>query len=76
MAGVEPLTKDSGSSPLTSYLTMATGVVVRVVDEEEFGAVVLIRQVPIHPRVDDGGKRSGVMLVGLLGIRRKAGEGG
>jgi hypothetical protein len=39
------------------------GVDVGVVEEEEFGAVVLVRQVPIHPEVDDGGKRSGVTLL-------------
>ncbi len=39
-------------------------------------AVVLIRQVLIQPGVDDGGKRSGMMLVGLCGRHRQAGEGG
>jgi hypothetical protein len=43
---------------------------------EEVGAVVLVRQVPNHPGVDDGGKRSGVTLVGLCGSQRQAGEGG
>jgi hypothetical protein len=52
------------------------GVVVRVVEEEEDCAVVLVRQVPIHPGVDDGGKRSGVASVGLRGSQRQAGEGG
>ncbi len=39
-------------------------------------AVVLIRQVLIQPGVDDGGKRSGVTLVGLRGRHCQAGEGG
>jgi hypothetical protein len=52
------------------------GVVVRVVEEEEVGAIVLVRQVPIHPGVDDGGKRRGVTLVGLCGSQRQAGGGG
>jgi hypothetical protein len=30
----------------------------------------------IHPGVDDGGKRSGMMLVGLLDSQHQAGEGG
>ncbi len=51
------------------------GVVVHVVVEEEVGAVVLVRQVPIHPRVDDRGKRSGVALVGLRGSQHQAEEG-
>ena len=37
-------------------------------------AVVLICQVLIQPGVDDGGKRSCVTLVGLLGRQRQAGE--
>jgi hypothetical protein len=51
-------------------------VVVHVVEEKEVRAIVLFRQVPIHPGVEDGGKRSGVTLVGLLGSQRQAGEGG
>jgi hypothetical protein len=39
-------------------------------------AVVLVCQVPIHPGVDDGGKRRGVTLVGLRGSQRQAGKGG
>ncbi len=38
-------------------------------------AIVVIRQVLIHPGVDNGGKRSGVMLVGLRGRQCQAGEG-
>ncbi len=52
------------------------GVVIRVVEEEEIGAVVLVRQVPIHPGVDDGGTSSGVVLVGLRGSQCQAEEGG
>ena len=48
---------------------------VRVVEEDEVGAVALVRQVLILPGVDDGGKRSGVMSVGLCGCQRQAGEG-
>jgi hypothetical protein len=44
------------------------GMVVRMVEEEEVGAVALVCQVPIYPGVDNGGKRSSVMLVGLHGI--------
>ena len=50
------------------------GVVVRVVEEEEICAVVLICQVLIQLGVDDGGKRSSVKLVGLRGRQRQAGE--
>jgi hypothetical protein len=49
---------------------------VRVVEEDEVGAVALVCQVPIHPGVDNGGKRSGVTLVGLRGSQRQAGKGG
>jgi hypothetical protein len=35
-----------------------------MVEEEEISTIVLICQVLIHPRVDDGGKRSGMTLVG------------
>ncbi len=48
---------------------------VRVVEEDEVGAVALVRQVLILPGVDDGGKRSGMTSVGLCGCRRQAGEG-
>ncbi len=48
------------------------GVVICMVEKEEVGAVVLVHQVPIHPGVDDGGKRSGVALVGLRGSQRQA----
>jgi hypothetical protein len=51
-------------------------VVIRVVEDEEVSAVVLVHQVPIHPGVDDGGKRRGLRLVGLLGSQLQAGEGG
>jgi hypothetical protein len=51
-------------------------VVVRVVEEEEVHAVVLIRQVLIQLGVDDGGKRSSVMLMGLRGRLCQDGEGG
>jgi hypothetical protein len=51
------------------------GVGVRVVEEDEVGAIALVCQVPILPEVDDGGKRSGVTLVGLCGCQRQAGEG-
>jgi hypothetical protein len=50
------------------------GVVKRVVEEEEVHTVVLICQVLTQPGVDDGGKRSGVTLVGLRGRQRQAGE--
>jgi hypothetical protein len=40
----------------------------------KFHAVVLIHQVLIQPGVDNGGKRSSVMLVGLRGRKRQAGE--
>ncbi len=43
-------------------------MVIRMVEEEEVSAVVLVCQVPIHPGIDNGGKRSSVMLVGLLGF--------
>jgi hypothetical protein len=46
------------------------------VEEEEFGAVVLVGQVLSHPGVDDGGKRSGVTSVGLCGSQHQVGEGG
>ncbi len=52
------------------------GVGVRVVEEDEVGAVALVRQVPIHPGVGDGGKMSGVTSVGLRGCQRQAGIGG
>ena len=39
-------------------------------------AVVLICQVLIQPGVDDGGKMSGMTLVGLGGRHCQAGEGG
>jgi hypothetical protein len=48
---------------------------VRVVEEDEVGAVALVRQVLILPGVDDGGKRSSLTLVGLRGCQRQAGEG-
>ncbi len=51
-------------------------MVVRMVEEEEVCAVVLIHQVLIQLGVDDGGKRSSKMLVGLRGRQRQAGEGG
>jgi hypothetical protein len=41
---------------------------------KKFRALVLIRQVLIQPGVDDGGKRSGVTLVGLRGRKHQAGE--
>ena len=47
---------------------------VRVVEEDEVGAIALVRQVPILPGVGDGGKRSGVTSVGLRGRKRQAGE--
>jgi hypothetical protein len=51
-------------------------MVVRVVEEEEVCAVVLICQVLIQLGVDNKGKRSSVTLVGLRGRQRQAGEGG
>ena len=51
-------------------------MVIHVAEEEEVSTVILVCQVPIHPGVDDGGKRSGVALVGLCGSQRQAGEGG
>ncbi len=52
------------------------GVVVRTVEEEEVHTIVFDCQVIIRPGVDDGGKRSGVILVRLRGRQRQAGEGG
>ncbi len=52
------------------------GVVVRAVKEEEVRAVVLGRQVSNQPGVDNRGKRSNAMLVGLRGQQHQAGEGG
>ncbi len=51
-------------------------MVICMVVEEEVSAIVLLCQVQIHSRVDNGGKRSGVTLVGLRGSQRQAGEGG
>ncbi len=51
-------------------------MVIRLVEEEEVRAVVLVRQVPIHPGVDEGRKRVSLTLVGLLGSQHQAGEGG
>ncbi len=51
-------------------------MVVRVVEEEEVHAVVLICQVLIQLGVDNGGKRSSLTLVGLRGRQRQAREGG
>ncbi len=47
-----------------------------MMEEEDVRAIVLTHQVLIQPGVDDGGKRSGVTLVGLCGSQRQAGEGG
>ncbi len=47
-----------------------------MVEEEEVHAVVLIHQVLIQLGVDNGGKRSSVMLVGLRGKQRQARERG
>jgi hypothetical protein len=52
------------------------GVVISMVEEEEVGAIILVCQVPIHPGVDDGGKRSSMTPVGLRGSQHQAGEGG
>ncbi len=52
------------------------GVGVRVVEEDEVGTIAIVHQVPIHPGVDNGGKRSSMMLVGLGGSQRQAEEGG
>ncbi len=46
------------------------GMVVQVVEEEEVRAVVLIRQVLIQPRVDDGENRIGVKLLGYVADNR------
>ncbi len=46
-----------------------------MVEEDEVGAIALVRQVPILPGVDDERKRSGVTLVGLCGCQHQAGEG-
>ncbi len=51
------------------------GVVVCVGEEEEVHAIALICQVLIQPGVDDGGKRSGVMLVGYLADNLRRGKG-
>ncbi len=48
------------------------GVIVRVVEEEGVGTIVLIFRVLIHPGMDDGGKRSGVALVRLRGSHHQA----
>jgi hypothetical protein len=40
-----------------------------VVEDDEAGAVAHVCQVPILPRVDDEGKRSGVTLVGVVNVR-------
>ncbi len=50
-------------------------MVVCLVEEEEVRGVVLLYRVQIQPGVDDGGKRSGVTLVGLHGRLRHSGEG-
>ncbi len=42
----------------------------------KFRAIVLICQVLIQPGVYNGGKRSGLTLVGLHGRKRQAWEGG
>ncbi len=52
------------------------GVGILVVEEDKVGAIALICQVPIHPGVNDGGKRSGLTLVKLRGSRCQAGEEG
>ncbi len=51
-------------------------MVVRVVEDEEVPHIVLIHQALIQHGVDDGGKRSNMMLVGFRGRQRQAGEGG
>ncbi len=51
-------------------------MVVRMVEEEEVQAIVLIRQVTIQSGVGDGGKRSNVTLVELPGRQGQSGEGG
>jgi hypothetical protein len=50
------------------------GIVICMVEEEEVCAIVLICQVLIQPGVDDGGKRSGVMLVGYVADNIRLGE--
>ncbi len=40
----------------------------------KFRAIVIIHQVLIQPEVNDGGKRSGVTLVGLHGRKHQAGD--
>ncbi len=54
--------------------TRAFGAWSHVGWRRKFRAVVLICQVLIQPGVDDGGKRSGVMSVGLRGRKRQAGD--
>ncbi len=51
-------------------------MVVPAVEEKEVRIIVLGHQVPIQPGVDVEGRRSSVMLVGLRGQQRQAGEGG
>jgi hypothetical protein len=50
------------------------GVVICMVKEEEVCAIVLICLVPIQPGVYDGGKRSGVMLVGYVADNVRLGK--
>ncbi len=49
-------------------------MVIHMVENEEVSAVALVRQIPVQPGVDDGGKRNGMTLVGLLGSQCQAGE--
>ncbi len=64
---MSPTVVDGGS-------TRAFGVWSYAGWRRKFCAILLIHQVLIQPRVDDGGKRSSVMLVGLRGRKRQAGE--
>ncbi len=50
------------------------GVVVRMVVEEEVRAIVLICHFLIQPGVDDGGKRSGMTLVGYVADNVRLGK--
>jgi hypothetical protein len=49
-------------------------MIIRVVEEEEVCPIVLICQVLIQTRVDDGGERIGVTLVGYMAENVRLGK--
>ncbi len=51
-----------------------SGVVVHVGEEEEVRTIVLICQVLIQPKVDNGGKRIGMTLVGYVADNLRLGK--